>query len=126
MLGGIKPFYGEHDMRSGILYAAALLLGLNIHSAWASSDIDCWPSWTLQQDEYDRCNNVPMLAPSNNSRLNLQFLMADKKMAALEVALPDKEYASVGYGKVPFYLLNSMESIVTLSQPGAAKHPDGG
>ena len=106
-------------MKSGII-TTALLFGVSIHSAWASSDIDyCWPSWMLQQGKYDRCNNVPMLVPSNDSRLNLQLLMAAEKVADLEVTPHDKFYAAVGYGKVPFALLNSMES-VSLSQPETA------
>ncbi|MGR0480311.1 MAG: outer membrane assembly lipoprotein YfiO [Candidatus Electronema sp. V4] len=102
-------------MESRII-TTALLFGVSIHSAWASSDIDyCWPSWML----HNRCNNVPMLVPSNDSRLNLQLLMVAEKMADLEVTPPDQFYAAVGYGKVPFALLNSMES-VSLSQPETA------
>ena len=106
-------------MKSGII-TTALLFGVSIHSAWAGSDIDyCWPNWMLHQGKYDRCNNVPMLVPSSDSRLNLQLLMAAEKMADLEVTPHDKFYTAVGYGKVPFTLLNRMES-VSLSQPETA------
>lgn len=81
-----------------------LFIGLSAHFAGASSDYSCEPNWALNQRVYNRCSNVPTLAPSNDTRLNLKLLLVDGGFAALQEKQVTKEEAESGYGKVPFSL----------------------
>ena len=88
-------------------------------SAWASSDNYCSPTWTLTLRGYDRCSNLPLLAPGNDTRVNLKLLMVDADLATLQAKQPGKEDAEFGYGKVPFSL-DTFESVIfsTLTKGG--------
>ncbi|MDQ0468478.1 hypothetical protein [Labrys wisconsinensis] len=56
----------------------ALLLALaGQHPARASGDFTCSPSWTLAHDTFSACGNMAMLAPGNDTRVNLVLLLAD-------------------------------------------------
>lgn len=98
-----------------------LLLAAMLYSqcAWASSDNYCSPTWTLTQRGYDRCSNLPLLTPGNDTRVNLKLLMVDADLATLQAKQPSKEDAEFGYAKVPFSL-NMFESVIfsTLTKGG--------
>ncbi|MCY1273010.1 hypothetical protein D9M68_163570 [compost metagenome] len=83
----------------------ALITGcLGVQDARASSDDSCYPSWNLKRDTLDVCNSLPFLSPGNDSRVNLQLLLADAGKASLPApALPEDE-RQLGYGLVPFPL----------------------
>lgn len=98
-----------------------LLLAAALYSqcAWASSDNYCSPTWTLSLRSYDRCSNLPLLVPGNDTRVNLKLLMVDADLATLQAKQPGKEDAEFGYGKVPFSL-DTFESAIfsTLTKGG--------
>lgn len=61
---------------------SALALGLLVVLAWqrpaeGSWDIGCSLSWALVHDTLSDCNNMAMLAPANDTRVNLVLLLAD-------------------------------------------------
>ena len=65
-------------MRLHGLTLLALMIGsLGVQEARASSDDSCYPSWNLKRDTLDVCNSLPFLSPGNDSRVNLQLLLAD-------------------------------------------------
>jgi hypothetical protein len=88
-----------------------LIFGLTTHFAWASSDDFCEPTWAINQGGYSHCSNLPFLAPSNDTRVNLILLLIDDGYATLQ-AKPVKEDAAFGYGKVPFSLETFENDIV--------------
>ncbi|MBB4866511.1 hypothetical protein HNP46_005416 [Pseudomonas nitritireducens] len=92
-------------MRLHGLTLLALITGcLAVQEARASSDDSCYPSWNLKRDSLDVCNNLPFLSPGNDSRVNLQLLLADAGQASIpNRALSDDEQ-QLGYGQVPFPL----------------------
>lgn len=92
-----------------------LFLGLSAHFAWASSDYSCEPNWTLNQREYNRCSSLPILAPSNDTRLNFKLLLVNGGFATLQEKQIGKEDATSDYGKVPFSL-DTFESNFFVSQ----------
>ena len=79
-----------------------LAVALSSQCAWASWDNYCSPNWTLTQHGYDRCNDLPLLTPGNDTRVNLQLLMVDADLATLQAKQPSKDDVEFGYGKVPF------------------------
>lgn len=88
----------------GLPLLALTLSVLAAQQAHASSDDSCYPSWNLKRDTLDVCNSVPFLSPGNDSRVNLQLLLADDGRASLpQRALSDDEQ-QLGYGQVPFPL----------------------
>ena len=88
---------------------------LSTHFAWASSDYSCEPSWTLNQRQYDRCSSLPILIPSNDTRLNFKLLLVDGGFATLQEKSIGKDDAESDYGKVPFSL-DTFESHIFVSQ----------
>jgi hypothetical protein len=92
-----------------------LICALSAHFAWASSDNNCGPNWTFGQREYNRCSNLPILAPSNDTRVNLKLLLVADGLARLQTKPNSKENTEYGYGKVPFSLDN-FENNIFISQ----------
>jgi hypothetical protein len=70
--------------------------------AQACSDDSCYPTWDLKRDLLDTCNNTPFLSPANDSRVNLQLLLADYARAPLTTQTADNYYKDQGYAQVPF------------------------
>ena len=81
-----------------------LILSFGAKCAWGCSDPGCEPSWSLDSKEYDDCNNLPLLTPGNDTRVNLSLLMADGGFASLQSAPGKSAELSLNdvYGKVPF------------------------
>ncbi len=70
--------------------------------AQACSDDSCYPTWDLKRDLLDTCNNTPFLSPANDSRVNLQLLLADYAHTPLITQTADNYYKDQGYAQVPF------------------------
>ncbi|CDF81541.1 hypothetical protein PKB_0162 [Pseudomonas knackmussii B13] len=88
----------------GLPLLALTLSVLIAQQAQASSDDSCYPSWNLKRDTLDICNSVPFLSPGNDSRVNLQLLLADDGRASLPQRAPSDDEQQLGYGQVPFPL----------------------
>lgn len=96
-----------------------LVIGLSAHFAWASTENFCTPSWRLDQRGYDRCSSLPILTPSNDTRVNFKLLLVDDGLATLEAKPATKEEAEYsGYGKVPFTVEN-FESNIFIAGDGS-------
>ncbi len=68
----------------------------------ASSDDSCEPHWSLKRATLDGCSSVPFLSPGNDTRVNLQLLLADSGQLKLQET-PISDYdRDLGYGSVPF------------------------
>ncbi|HEX9449141.1 MAG TPA: hypothetical protein VF920_14220, partial [Dongiaceae bacterium] len=80
-----------------------MLVGIcSSNCASASSDYSCGPSWSLASTDYDPCNSVPFLSPTNDTRVNLRLLIADSSKVDLPgITLSDFD-RTFGYGLVPF------------------------
>lgn len=71
--------------------------------ALASSDEDvCEASWSLYKPAFDACNNLAMLSPGNDNRVNLRLLLADAGLLPLRVQPPAEFEVMEGYADVPF------------------------
>lgn len=69
---------------------------------FACSDDSCYPTWNLTRDQLDTCNNTPFLSPANDSRINLQLLLADQHHSQISVPTRDNYYKEQGYALIPF------------------------
>ena len=75
------------------LAGAALGLSALATPAGASGDYGCYPSWKLANGGYD-CNDSAVLAPGNDSRVNLYYLLRDRQgatTAGLSYAPPSED-----------------------------------
>ena len=67
--------------------------------AWACADSSCTPTWSLQGYAPD-CANRAMLTPSNDSRVNLLFLLRNKAgLRSAGLAYPAGDYETAGFGQ---------------------------
>ena len=86
------------------LLPLALLTGVHVPAALASSDLLCSPSWKLVSDQLWMCDNLAFLSPGNDSRVNLQLLLdADGRLRMNRAPQAEGDYEE-GYGLVPFTL----------------------
>lgn len=104
-----------------LLFAVVCILSTN--RVWASSDFSCEPKWTLNQNGYDSCSNLPILAPSNDTRINLKLLLVDNGFATLQTNTLTNDVVESGYGKVPFSV-DIFESRLFLSQAASSDNED--
>lgn len=87
-------------MRRTIGIAGILLASL----AWpqvagASGDFMCTPDWKLPNGSFAACGNTAMLSPSNDTRVNLLFLMRDRQATpSAGLTYPDLKFADPGLG----------------------------
>ncbi len=81
---------------------AALLLLTGLQGAHASSDNFCSPSWVLTGKLPNSCSSVAFLSPANDSRVNLQLLLADAGRLQLSNRAPSDDELMFGYARVPF------------------------
>lgn len=72
------------------------------HIAQACSDYYCEPHWALNQGGYSNCSSLPILAPSNDTRVNFKLLLVDGGFATLREIPVTEDDAGNSYGKVPF------------------------
>ncbi|MBA1291341.1 outer membrane assembly lipoprotein YfiO [Pseudomonas japonica] len=102
-------------MRTRFLTSAAFFLGAMVCTqAQASGDDSCYPDWSLAARSPDTCNNVPFLAPGNDSRVNLRLLLADRGLLEMAPSDLSEDEISEGYGPVPF-------GLARLQAPGIAE-----
>lgn len=91
-------------MRRKIRMAGGLAGALLASLAWpqlagASGDFMCTPDWRLPSGAFASCGNTAMLSPSNDTRVNLLFLMRDRQPApAAGLTYPELKYADPGLG----------------------------
>lgn len=81
-----------------------LLGGFASPSAFASFDFVCSPTWAIAGDNLHGCSNLPFLSPGNDSRANLQLLLADAGRLRLPEKLQSTSGYEDGYAQVPFTL----------------------
>jgi hypothetical protein len=109
-----------HRVRLGLGAAALAVAGALPADALASGDYGCDARWSLNRRQYDACNNVPFLSPSNDSRVNLVLLLADRGVLGFR-ADQTASYQS-DYGIVPFGL-DALQEWEVSPQPGADSPP---
>lgn len=86
-------------MRRHIATAAALGALAWSATAGASADGGCTPQWQLSLGDLG-CTNVAMLAPGNDTRVNLMLLLGERSGAGLPVkAAPTQDQDSYGFGR---------------------------
>jgi hypothetical protein len=100
-------------------FILSLLILVLAPPAWGSFDSYCSPTWTLAPSDYDRCTQLPILAPSNDRRVNLKLLLVDGGFARLKEQPPTDEDAELGYGRVPFRL-DTFEKLIFPGQGRAS------
>jgi hypothetical protein len=69
------------------LLASALLAAAWAAPAQASGDYGCYPEWKLAHRDLSGCDNMALLGPGNDTRVNLTLLMMDMQPAT--PAAPD-------------------------------------
>lgn len=81
------------------LAGAALAMLVPFAPAGASGDYGCDPRWKLASDGYSTCGGRAMLAPGNDSRVNLFFLLRDQQRASSAgLSYPGGEWEDLGLG----------------------------
>jgi hypothetical protein len=76
-------------------------------AAEASGDFGCEPSWQLAHRDLSGCDNMAMLAPGNDTRVNLLLLMLDLRgkpvepPAGKETPDPFADWPTFGYSFTP-------------------------
>ena len=59
-------------------------------SAHAGSDMTCELSTALNTQEYDYCNNLPILTASNDNKINMSLLLSDMGLAKIDPPIPEQ------------------------------------
>lgn len=107
----------------------SLLLWLGVlgaPAAWASFDMTCSPTWSMANRHYNRCSNLSMLGPGNDSQVNLQLLLLDAGHAKIGLKPVRGDDVTEGYGRVPFSVesfnasMNPDEEVIGESATDAA------
>lgn len=88
-----------------------IILAISAQTAWASSDNFCEPNWTINNSGGQRCNNLPILSPGNDTRVNLKMMLIDQGRAELRREWDRKDDLEFGYAKVPFSL-NTFQNFI--------------
>src|SRR3954470_6794288 len=68
------------QVRLAIIAVVAAVCGI---VAWACADMSEGPTWALAKPDYDPGGSAAMLLPSNDTRVNLLLLLADRRGAAV-------------------------------------------
>jgi hypothetical protein len=107
-------------MRIGRTALALICLCL-AGQARASGDTGCEPRLRPGADVYSACDNFPLLAPGNDTRVNLALLMADRHGVILGRYLPEPSPNKAPPQIVPF----EWYDLVSRQAPPAAEGDDG-
>lgn len=108
----------RHSITGGFILS--VLFNLPAH---ACSDDSCYPTWDLKRDLLDTCNNTPFLSPANDSRVNLQLLLADYAHTPLTTPTADSYYQDQGYAQVPFPISLSDDATDDAATPNSSPTP---
>ena len=88
--------------RKYLLTTAAMGLWALSGAAFASGDSSCYSSWKLSYPTRD-CASRAIISPSNDTRVNMLFLMRDAAGAgAGELAYPKDSWTASDYGRTFF------------------------
>lgn len=102
---------------AGLLFL--LLAGLCWQApARASGDYGCSPSWKLSHPTLSDCDNMAVIGPGNDSRVNLMLLLADR--AGLSLRASDKPAV--------FFYISDLQDVVAprpASEAGQSRFSDG-
>ncbi|WP_217430269.1 hypothetical protein, partial [Sphingomonas bacterium] len=60
--------------RTALLFLAAVIAAIWPHAARASGDYGCTAAWKLRHHDFTGCDNMVMLSPGNDTRVNLVLL----------------------------------------------------
>ncbi len=84
--------------RLGLATVSAVALFAPFSALQASADYGCDPSWTLNSRNLD-CASRGALAPGNDTRVNLLFLMRDKAGLASTGSYAKQDWDTLPYGR---------------------------
>ena len=88
--------------RKFLMTTAAMGLWALSGAAWASGDSSCYSSWKLSYPTRD-CASRAIIAPSNDTRVNMLFLLRDRAGAGTgELAYPKEGWNASDYGHTFF------------------------
>lgn len=65
-------------------------------------DIQCSPHSTILNNQYDACNNLPILDPANDNQTNILLLLSDLGLAHIKNIQADTNVWDANEGTVPF------------------------
>lgn len=85
-----------------IVFASALAMAAFAlpEAVMASGDYGCYPQWRLANPDRS-CSNTAVLAPGNDTRVNLLYLLRDgAKLAPKPVGYPKPDYGAESFGHV--------------------------
>ena len=89
----IYRIQGALAVKLRVLAAAAFpLAALWAAPTLASSDSTCYPRWSILQGEYQGCSNTALIAPGNDTRVNLLMLLHDRHGAVGPTTLEGYEW----------------------------------
>jgi hypothetical protein len=101
----------------------ALILALSAFALWsapaqASGDIGCGPEWKLAHNQMTGCDNMALLGPGNDTRVNFLLLLADVRGTRFEPA-SGEESALFGWHDFVWRLYPQTP------RPGDPNYPEG-
>lgn len=104
-----------------ILAAMAVpLAALWAAPAAASSDSTCYPRWTIVQGEYQRCSNTALIAPGNDTRVNLLMLLHDRHGAVGPTAIESYDWLERRGDARPFDFFLFAQRLGGMARPAVA------
>jgi hypothetical protein len=96
---------------AALLAGAMLVFGTSAH---ASSDYSCESNIRPTAAAFSDCNSTALIAPGNDTRVNLALLMIDRHGTALQADLPKQDSAKQPVQSVPFGWTDFRVRAVTL------------
>lgn len=65
-------------------------------------EVECSPNSNILNNEYDSCNNLPILDPANDNQTNMLLLLSDLGLAAIKTIPPETNVWDAVEGTSPF------------------------
>ena len=90
-------------------------------NAHAGYEEYCEPIFNLNDNQYQKCNNLPVLIPSNDNQTNMHLMLSDLDLATIKPSAPITDSLwDVSRTKVPFDAFN-LSSVVENKIPNQRK-----
>ena len=98
----------RESIRTALLFLCLLMFG---GPALASGDVGCYPTLKLFQSGFSSCDGMGFLGPSNDTRINLIYLMADAHNQKLVILHHDAKRYPIPNDFIPGDWQNFTEAI---------------
>lgn len=70
-------------------------------------EVECSPNSSILNNQYDSCNNLPILDPANDNQTNMLLLLSDLGLATIKTIPPETNVWDAVEGTSPLMLVHS-------------------